>query len=389
MKKQISAFLAIVLTVALSIGLAPASLAAPAITLEIDGRTVSSDAAPVVKGGRTLVPVRVITETLGAAVSWNQSSKRVTVETAGFTVVFTIGSKTYTVNGASKTLEVAPEISNSRTLVPIRALAESIGAEVNYDAASNKATVNYFTGLKGSVKVSGSTTLLPIMQAAADELVKVNSGLSIAVAGGGSGAGINDTRDGANNVGMSSRELTADEKATLTPISVAGDGIAIIVHPSNPVKSLTKEQAAGIFSGEIKNWRDVGGNNAPIFVQTRETGSGTLATLEEMLLEKNPVVGTATPFTSSALIKQAVAKSENAVGFDSIGFVDSTVKAVALDGVSPGEQTVKNGSYPLSRSLYVLTKGRAEGLSARLIDYLRTAGVQNSIVKKEGYISIY
>ncbi|MDR2357767.1 MAG: substrate-binding domain-containing protein [Oscillospiraceae bacterium] len=389
MKKQISAVLALVLAASLCLGLAPTSAAAPAIALEIDGRAVASDAAPVVKGGRTLVPVRVITETLGASVSWNQSSKRVTVETAGYTVVFTIGSKNYTVNGASKTLDTPPEISNNRTLIPIRALAESIGAEVNYDAAANKATVNYFTGLKGSVKISGSTTLLPIMQAAADELVKANSGLSIAVAGGGSGAGINDTRDGANNVGMSSRELTADEKATLTPIAVAGDGIAIIVHPSNPVSSLTKEQAAGIFSGEIKNWRDVGGNNAPIFVQTRETGSGTLSTLEEMLLDKNPVVGTATPFTSSALIKQAVAKSENAVGFDSVGFVDSTVKAVALDGASPGEQTVKDGSYPLSRSLYVLTKGRAEGLGARLIDYLRTTGVQNNIVKKEGYISIY
>ncbi|MDR1589224.1 MAG: phosphate ABC transporter substrate-binding protein PstS family protein [Oscillospiraceae bacterium] len=389
MKKRITAFLTLALVAALILIPASAALAAPAITLEIDGRVVASDQAPIVKDGRTLVPVRVITETLGATVSWNQTSRRVTVETAGFTVVFTIGSKSYTVNGASKTLDVPPEISNGRTLVPIRALAESIGADVNYDAAANKATVNYFTGLKGSVKVSGSTTVLPIMQAAADELLKSNSGLSIAVAGGGSGAGINDTRDGANNVGMSSRELTADEKSTLNPVAVAGDGIAIIVHPSNPVKSLTKEQAAKIFLGEIKNWRDVGGNNAPIFVQTRETGSGTLSTLEEMLLEKNPVVGTATPFTSSALIKQAVAKSENAIGFDSIGFVDATVKAVALDGVTPGEQTVKDGSYPLSRSLYVLTKGRADGLSARLIDYLRTAGVQNNIVKKEGYISIY
>jgi phosphate transport system substrate-binding protein len=249
--------------------------------------------------------------------------------------------------------------------------------------------VEYFTNMSGSIKVSGSTTVLPIMQTAADQLIAMNSGLSIAVAGGGSGAGVKDTQNGANNVGMSSRDLTADELKELNPTVVASDGIAVIVNPGNPVQNLTSEQAAKIFLGEIKNWNEVGGNNAPILVQTRETGSGTLATLEELLLEKESVVSTATPFTSSALIKQAVAKSESAVGFDSIGYVDSTVKAVSLDGITAGGDTVKNGTYPLSRSLYVFTKGRATGVNAMLVDYLRTLDVQNSIVEKEGYISIY
>ncbi|MDR2615635.1 MAG: substrate-binding domain-containing protein [Oscillospiraceae bacterium] len=388
MKKRISAILALVTAFSLWIGAAPAAAAAD-LAIEIDGKTVASDVAPVVKDGRTLVPLRVVTETLGASVEWDAGKNQAIIETAAYTVVFTLGSKTYTVNGAQKTLDVPAEARDGRTLVPLRALSESIGAEVSYDGVANKAVIRYFTGLTGSVKVSGSTTLLPIMQAAVDKLLAANGGLSVAVSGGGSGAGIKDTQEGANNVGMSSRELTADELSSLSPVAVASDGIAIIVHPSNPVQSLTKEQAAKIFLGEIKNWQDVGGSNAPILVQTRETGSGTLSTLEEMLLEKNPVVGTATPFSSSALIKQAVAGSVNAVGFDSIGFVDDTVKAVSLDGSAPGEQTVKSGEYPLSRSLYVITKGRAAGLDARLIDYLRTADVQNDIVKKEGYISIY
>ncbi|MDR1440423.1 MAG: substrate-binding domain-containing protein [Clostridiales bacterium] len=366
-----------------------ASSAAGGVAIEIDGAAVRSDTAPVVKSGTTLVPVRVITETLGAAVSWDQAKQAATIETAGYSVVFTIGSTTYTVNGAPKTLLAAPEIVNDRTMVPIRALAESIGADVSYDGAANKAIVKYFSKASGSIKVSGSTTVLPIMQAAADRLIAKSGGaLSIAVAGGGSGAGVNDTIAGANNVGMSSRDLTADELATLNPVAVASDGIAIIVHPGNPVANLTKEQAAGIFRGEIRNWQDVGGNNAPIFVQTRETGSGTLATLEEMLLDKDPVVETATPFTSSALIKQAVAASENAIGFDSIGYVDSTVKAVSLEGVAVNVDTVKNATYPLSRSLYVFTAGRAAGANAVLIDYLRTLEVQNEIVSKEGYIAI-
>jgi phosphate transport system substrate-binding protein len=377
------------LALTLSAGAGQAVYAADEAVLEIDGRSVATDIAPVVKDGTILVPLRVATETLGATVSWNQAASQATIVTAGYTVVFTAGSTNYTVNGAQKTLAGAPEVVSGRTLVPIRALAESIGAEVAYDAAANKATVKYFTHMSGSVKVSGSTTVLPIMQSAADQLIAMNSGLSIAVAGGGSGAGVKDTQNGANNVGMSSRDLTADELQELNPVVMASDGIAIIVNPNNPVQNLTREQAAKIFLGEVRNWNEVGGNNAPILVQTRETGSGTLATLEELLLERETVVATATPFTSSALIKQSVAGSENAVGFDSIGYVDSTVKAVSLDGITAGETTVKNSTYPLSRSLYVFTKGRATGVNAMLIDYLRTLDVQNNIVQREGYISIY
>jgi phosphate transport system substrate-binding protein len=377
------------LVLALSAGVGQAVYAAEGAVLEIDGKSVATDIAPVVKDGTILVPLRVATETLGAAVSWNQAASQATIVTAGYTVVFTAGSTGYTVNGEQKTLTGAPEVISGRTLVPIRALAESIGAEVAYDASANKAVVKYFTNMSGSVKVSGSTTVLPIMQSAADQLIAMNSGLSIAVAGGGSGAGVKDTQNGANNVGMSSRDLTADELQELNPVVMASDGIAIIVNPNNPVQNLTREQAAKIFLGEVRNWNEVGGNNAPILVQTRETGSGTLATLEELLLERETVVATATPFTSSALIKQSVAGSENAVGFDSIGYVDSTVKAVSLDGITAGETTVKNNTYPLSRSLYVFTKGRATGVNAMLIDYLRTLGVQNDIVQREGYISIY
>jgi phosphate transport system substrate-binding protein len=378
------------LALALALGVAPALPAwAAAITLEIDGATVPADVAPVTKNGTTLVPIRLITETLGASVSWDQASQRVTIETAGHTVVFTVGESAYLVDGGRKTLTSPPESVNGRTMVPIRALAESIGADVSYEAGANKAVIKYFSNMKGAIKVSGSTTVLPIMQAAADQLLAMNSGLSIAVAGGGSGAGIKDTQSGANNVGMSSRDLTADELSELTPVTVANDGIAIIVHPNNPVSNLSREQAAGIFRGEIRNWRDVGGANAPILVQTRETGSGTLTTLEELLLDKEPVVATATPFTSSALIKQAVAQSENAIGFDSIGFVDSTVKAVSLDQIAANSGTVKSNTYPLSRGLYTFTKGRATGINGMLIDYLRALGTQNNIVQREGYVTIY
>ena len=271
--------------------------------------------------------------------------------------------------------------------VPIKYITDALGAKITM--VGNNVSITYFSNMSGTVKISGSTTVQPIAQAAADLLVKLNKGLSLTVAGGGSGAGIKDAIAGTSNIGTSSRELTSDEMKTLKVFTIANDGIAIIVHPSNPVKSLTKEQANKIFLGQIKNWNEVGGNNAPILVQTRETGSGTRATFEELLLAKTSVVASAKPHTSSALIKNAVAAEKNAIGYDSVGFLDSKVKAVALGGVQATTTTIKNKTYPLSRQLFVVTKGAPKGVAAMYIDYLRTLECQNNIVAKEGYISLY
>jgi phosphate transport system substrate-binding protein len=381
-------FAIISLTLVLCFCLAPTALAAAPLTLKIDGVVTKPTVDPIIENGATLVPLRFVAETLGATVGYDSATRKVSVETAAYNIVFTIGSTSFTVNGSAKTLLAAPQIVESSTMVPLRAISEAIGAKVDYIAATRTATVDYFTTMSGTVKISGSTTVQPIAQAAADKLISMNKGLSITVAGGGSGAGINDAKAGTSNIGLSSRELTADELKELTPYVVGQDGIAIIVHPSNPVGNLTAEQAKKIFLGEIKNWKDVGGNNAPIFVQTRETGSGTRSTLEEMLLAKEPVVETATPATSSALIKQAVAGQANAIGYDSIGFVDSTVKAVSLDGVASNAASVKSGSYLMGRDLFAVTKGRPSGASAMFIDYLRTKDCQDNIVVKEGYISM-
>lgn len=379
---------AIVLVVLLSISNLVGVNAAEQIKLVIDNTTIKSSVAPVVVKGTTLIPLRVATEALGAQVSWNQANQQATIKTSAYTVIFKIGSTQYTVNGAKKTLSTAPQIISGNTMVPLRALSEAIGATVNYNDKTNTASINYFTTMTGKIKITGSTTLQPIAQAAADKLMLMNKDLSVSVAGGGSGAGIKDTAAGTNNLGMSSRELTADETATVRAITVANDGIAVIVNPNNSVKNLTKDQVSKIFLGEIKNWKEVGGKDAPILVQTRETGSGTRATLEEMILSKKSVVATATPFTSSALIKQAVAKEANAIGYDSVGYVDSTVKVVSIDNVVPTAETVKSGSYVMGRSLFILTKGTPTGVSAIFADYLRSLDCQKNIVIKEGYISI-
>ena len=378
-------------TIIFAIALPAGASAANPIKLYIDGVLKTPTVDPIVEGGATFVPVRFVTENLGADVSWDSAKRQATVKSAAANIVFTIGSKSYTVNGVSKTLTAAPILftsgSTSYTMVPIRAIAEGMGADVNYDSKTYAAYVNYFSTMTGTLKITGSTTLQPIAQAAADKLNTLNSKkISISVAGGGSGTGINDCIAGTNNLGMSSRELTADEASKINDFDVARDGIAVIVHPSNKVTNLTKQQAADIFLGKIKNWNEVGGDSAPILVYTRETGSGTRATLEEMLLSKESVVSIATPFTSSTLIKQAVAREKNSIGFDSIGFVDRTVKAVSLNGTAPTAASVKSGNYIMGRDLYIVCKGRPTGNAAKFIDYLRTEDCQKNIVVKEGYI---
>lgn len=384
MKKRLLSILLCLCVVFAFTGIASAAVP----TIKVDGVTIPSDVAPINANGSVLVPLTVISNAMGAETSWNQSNQQATLKSAAYTVVFTVGKKECTVNGVKKTLTAAPQNVNSRVLVPIRAFSEILGASVNWTQATNTVTVNYFSKMKGTIKITGSTTVQPIAQAAADKLIKMNSGLSITVAGGGSGAGIKDAAAGTNDIGMSSRELTTDEAAKLKVFGVARDGIAIIVHPSNKVTSLTKEQASKIFLGEIKNWNEVGGANAPILVQTRETGSGTRTTLEEMLLSKKSVVATATPSSSSQLIKQAVAKNVNAIGYDSVGYLDNTVKAVTLDGKAASAANVKSNTYPLGRELYIVSKGTPSNLAAMFIDYLKTFDIQKNVVVKEGYIEM-
>jgi len=383
-KKATGLVLALIMILGLMAGTA---FAASPIKIVIDGKEVVSDVAPVVENGVTLVPLRVISESLGADVVWTSSTRTVTIKTAAYTVVFRQNSSSFTVNGAAKTLEVPCKSIGGRTMIPLRAFAESIGAEVSY--SNNTAFVNYFTTMTGSIKVSGSTTVQPIMEAAARNLEAMNTGkLTITVAGGGSGAGLNDTKNGANNIGMSSSSISAEDRQILSVFEIARDAIAVIAHPSNPVNNLTKEQIKGIFTGAITNWNEVGGANAPILVHSRETGSGTLATLEDLLLDREKVVDRATPYASAELLKNAVARDPNGIGFDSIGFVDSTVKAISVNNVRPSAGTVNNGSYPASRSLYVFTRGTPGNAEAMIIDYLRSLESQSNIVAKEGYVAL-
>ncbi len=394
MKKILCALIVLTMMFGMVPAFASATATAPAISIVIDGVKVNSDVAPLIRNGTTLVPIRVVSEALGALVSYNGTMGTVTIDSAAKHIILTIGSKTALVNGVPMIMLQPAEIVNRRTLIPLRFVSETIGAEVDY--ANSTATINYFTAFVGTVKAGGSSTVAPIGQAAADELMKINNKINVSYASSGSGNGIKGAIDGSFNVGGTSRELTGAEKSAnpdLRVIPIAIDGIAIILHKNNPVSALTKAQIKSIFLGEIKNWKDVGGANAPIFVQTRESTSGTLASFQELVLGTDankkllPVVSTATPFNTNGLVKEAVAGGVNAIGFVSMGYVDESVKAVTVDGIAATVANLRNATYPIRRTLDVLTKGMPFGATAVYIDYIRSVKVQ-AIAEKEGYLSI-
>jgi len=309
-----------------------------------------------------------------------------TIKMTAHTFSFKMGTASFKLNGSSKKAGVKAQLVNKKPMIPVKAFMNCIGG--SYSLSGKTCTIKYFTALKGSIKITGSTTVQPIAQSAASLLRYSNGNLSIAVAGGGSGAGVNDTIAGTNNLGMSSRDLTPAEKSKIKAYPIARDAICIIVHPSNKVKNLTKDQAMKIFLGQITNWKDVGGANAAIIIKNREVGSGTRATLEELLLDKKSVKSTSTNYSSSATLLNAVAKDKNAIGYDSLGYVNSKVKVLTLNKVKPSAATVKNNSYLLGRNLYMLSKGTPKGVSAMFIDYLRTPSAQQKIIATEGYIRL-
>jgi len=243
---------------------------------------------------------------------------------------------------------------------------------------------------KQTLKIAGSTTAQPIVSKAAEEYMKKDREVFISVQGGGSGTGIRMVSEGSIDIAMSSREIKQSEYERypdLRPYTIAADGIVVVVHPSNPINGLAREQVKEIFSGEITNFKEIGGPDREIVVVIRESGSGTRATFEELVMDGEEPTKNALQKPSNGAVKATVTGNPNAIGYIGLGYVDNTAKALKIDGVTPSTDTVKDGSYPVSRRLYVITKGEATGLSKDFIDFILSDEGQR-IVEDEGFVSI-
>ena len=237
-----------------------------------------------------------------------------------------------------------------------------------------------------SLVVAGSTSIQPFADKWAELFMEKNHQVVVDVQGGGSSAGIQAVRTGAAHIGMSSRELK-DEEKELYQIEICRDGLAIIVHPTNTVETLTLEQVKSIFAGEITTWNPLNGHDRAITVVVREEGSGTRGAFQELVMGKTRITKKAIVQDSNGTVREIVSRDPNAIGFISLGLVDKSVKAVALNGVKPTEETILEKKYKLVRPFLFLTKEPPEGLIKEFVDFVLSKEIQD-LMEKEGLVPI-
>ncbi|MEA1956905.1 MAG: phosphate ABC transporter substrate-binding protein PstS family protein [Euryarchaeota archaeon] len=246
--------------------------------------------------------------------------------------------------------------------------------------------------LSGKLAIAGSTTVLPINQECARLLMEKNPALRISVSGGGSGHGVKSVGAGEIDIGAASRDVKSKEMETYPDLKLVGigkDSVAIVVHPSNGVSELTMEQTSKIFSGEIKNWKEVGGADEEIRVITREEGSGTREVFEKFVMKpsEKEISGKASVKPSNGEVRATVSGDEKSIGYISLGYVDLSVKALRMDGVEATVENVLSDKYPIVRTLYLITKGEPDELEAAFIDFALSEEGQN-VVEDMGYIKL-
>ena len=254
------------------------------------------------------------------------------------------------------------------------------------DSVETEAPSNDPIELSGNVAANGSTSMEAVIIGLQEGFKSVQPGITVNYTGSGSGAGITGVLEGSCDLGLSSRALSDEEKAEgAVENIVAKDGVAIIINPENPVTDLSTEQIAKIYTGEITNWSEVGGEDAPIAVLGRDAASGTRGAFEEILGIEDKCVYL-NEYASTGDVVGNVASNPNAIGYASLSAVDETVSAVAINGVVPTEETVADGSFEIQRPFVIVTVEGAElspaaqafldyALSAEAAPIIEAAGV--------------
>ena len=249
-------------------------------------------------------------------------------------------------------------------------------------------------------KIKGSDTCLPLSQKEAEVFMKSNPGASVTVTGGGSGVGIAALIEGTTDIAQSSRKIKFDERQkmqqggkTTKEVIAAYDALAIIVHPQNKVTNLTREQLEGIFTGKIKNWKEVGGDDLAIIPYARETSSGTYEFFKESVLNNRNYMAGIMSMPATGAIVQSVSQTRGAIGYVGLAYVNSSVKAVKASYdqgktfVEPTVANAKNETYPIVRPLIYYYDAKQEAAVKPFIDYVLSANGQK-IVEEVGFITV-
>lgn len=272
------------------------------------------------------------------------------------------------------------------TAVMALALLAGCGNQTNNDNANNggdSADNGGAAAVSGTVSTDGSTSMEKVIGALSESYMAANKDVTVNYNPTGSGAGITAVQEGTCDIGLSSRALKDEEKAAgLQETVLAYDGIAIIVHPDNPVSDLTLEQIAQLYTGEITNWKDVGGNDAQVVLIGREAASGTRDGFESITGTKDKCQYRQ-ELTSTGDVITTVSQNPDAIGYASLASIKDSAKALNVDGVTPSEASVKDGSYKVQRPFVLVTvEGKALSSAAQsFFDYATSADAADIIAK--------
>ena len=277
------------------------------------------------------------------------------------------------------------------TAVMALALLAGCGNQTNNDNANNggdSADNGGAAAVSGTVSTDGSTSMEKVIGALSESYMAANKDVTVNYNPTGSGAGITAVQEGTCDIGLSSRALKDEEKAAgLKETVLAYDGIAIIVHPDNPVSDLSIEQIAKLYTGEITNWKDVGGSDAEVVLIGREAASGTRDGFESITGTKDKCQYRQ-ELTSTGDVITAVSQNPDAIGYASLAAIKDSVKALTVGGVAPTEATVKDGSYVVQRPFVLVTKDgtKLSDTAQKFFDFATSADAV-SIINQAGAVA--
>jgi len=242
------------------------------------------------------------------------------------------------------------------------------------------------SGGNSTVTIAGSTSVMPFSEKLAEHFKIEQPRITVDVQAGGSSAGIQACINKTVDIGMSSRDLKGDE-LVLRAITICHDGIALIVHPRNPLKDISLEKIRDIYSGRIKNWKELGWKDRNIDCVTREEGSGTRGAFEELVMGKTEIHDSIMVQDSNGSVREVVATDPYAIGYISLGVVDSRVRALSVGGVAATRKNIQAKKYGIVRPFLYLTSGEPSASARLFIDFVLSKEGQR-ILKKEGLIPV-